>query len=284
MSYYKGQSNFRGKPQVSKTVITLVVTLISLALAFAFGLAFRHWFFGGTTEARGQAQALTQSSALPPSGASAVTATSTAEIGLLTQTVSGIEFTATNFRREGSRFKADVCFVLQDDSDTIIWKASLKYTQAEKEIELSDNYGFIGIELRSFPANGQQRVVTFGADGQKTVNWEPAIAGQMGRRCDTLYFEVPAEADLSNVSLIIHSIAARPREGQECDFYLNKVQKALDARGAGIKIQCAEKPDGSGVSVVSKPASMSQEDAEAIVSSDEFFTIKGPWTFASSVK
>jgi hypothetical protein len=31
--------------------------------------------------------------------------------------------------------------------------------------------------------------------------------------------------------------------------------------------------------IVSKTDTMSQEDAEKIVYSDEFYTVKGPWTF-----
>lgn len=38
------------------------------------------------------------------------------------------------------------------------------------------------------------------------------------------------------------------------------------------------------VMVVNKPASMSQKDAEKLVTSDEFFTTKGPWEFQGSVK
>jgi hypothetical protein len=284
MNRHKDQLNLRSKSQVPKVVVTLVVTIASAALALAFGLALRPWFSRGAAEAKSQAQAPAPTSAAIASSALTEINNPAAVAGLLTQTVNGLEVTATNFRKEEGRLKADLCFVLRDNSDWVIWKPSLTYTQNGKEIELSDNYGSMPIELRGFPVNGQQRVITFLASGEKEIHSEPAAAGQMGRRCDTLYFEVPAEADLSNFSLVIHSIAAQPREGETCDFYLNKVQKALDDRKTGIKIQCTEESTGSGATVVSKPTSMSQEEAEKIVSSDEFFTVKGPWTFAGSLK
>jgi hypothetical protein len=286
MSWYKGKSNLRSKPQVSR-VFTLIFTVASATLALAFGLSLRPWFSGGSAEAKSQAQAqvegLAQVSAFTTSGTSPEAINSPVAAELLAQTVNGIEVTATNFRREGSQVKADVCFVTLDNSDWIIWSVSLKYAKNGKPTEVSD-FGTTPIELREFPVNGQQRVITFGAGGEKNVHSEPAATGQMGRRCDTLYFEVPVEADLSNLNLTIHSIGASPDEGEACTFYLDKVQKALDVRKTGIKLQCTEESWGSSVTVVSKPASMSQEEADRIVFSDEFFTIKGPWTFATSVK
>ena len=33
------------------------------------------------------------------------------------------------------------------------------------------------------------------------------------------------------------------------------------------------------IKITSKPDSMSQDEAEQLVYSDEFYTVKGPWTF-----
>lgn len=286
MSQHKGKSNFRSKPQVSR-VFTLIFTVAGAALALAFGLSLRPWFSGGIAEAKSQAQAqvedLSQSPTLTMSDASPEIINSSVGAGLLAQTVNGIEVTATNFRREGNQVKADICFVVQDTSDWSIWKASLTYVTNGKSTEVSD-FGGIPIELREFPVSGQQRVIKFGAGGEKNVHSEPAVAGQMGRRCDTLYFEVPVEVDLSSLKLTIHSIGAYPREGEACDSYLKKVQKALDARQVGIKLKCIEESWGSSIKVINKPVSMSQDEAEMIAFSDEFFTIKGPWVFITSVK
>jgi hypothetical protein len=60
-----------------------------------------------------------------------------------------------------------------------------------------------------------------------------------------------------------------------------KIQQALNQRGLGIALDC--KPNADGVNtmqIISKPASMSEADAEKIVYSDEFYTIKGPWKFS----
>jgi hypothetical protein len=93
---------------------------------------------------------------------------------------------------------------------------------------------------------------------------------------------------LSNATIAVHSLAAAPREGEECSAaFLGKVQQALDARNTGIKVQCYRNEFGSGgssgVKVASKPASMSMEEAEAMLSSQEMFLdlygIRGPWVF-----
>lgn len=282
MSPYKDHSYLRSKSQVSKIAVTLTITVVGAALAFTLGLALRSRFSGGTAEAQSQAQAPASDPAITAS-ATSPTPNPAVAAGLLTQTVNGIEFTATNFRKEEDQLKADICFVLQDSSDWIVWKASLKYMQDGQEAELSD-FGGMPIELREFPVNGQQKVVTFQEAGKKTVHWEPATAGQMGLRCDTLSFEVPAQADLSNFEITIHSIGAYPDEGKTCDYYMNRVQNALDVRKTGIKLQCTEEAGVQDAKVISKPVSMSQEEAEQIAFSDEFFTLKGPWIFTGSLK
>jgi hypothetical protein len=108
---------------------------------------------------------------------------------------------------------------------------------------------------------------------------EPA-EGQAGRRCDTLSFlNVPPDADLSNVTIIVDAIAAQPRAEDYCTIYLPKIQQALTERGIAITLNCADVNGVQTMQIVSKPDTMSQEEAEQIVFSDEFYTVKGPWSF-----
>ena len=59
-----------------------------------------------------------------------------------------------------------------------------------------------------------------------------------------------------------------------------KIQQALNERGLGITLDCPV-IDGQqqSMQIVSKPETMSQEEAEQLVYSDEFYTVKGPWSF-----
>lgn len=114
--------------------------------------------------------------------------------------------------------------------------------------------------------------------------------GQPDYLCETLAFFSPTseinlrEIDLTQVSLVIQSIGALPREGQECAFYLETVQSRLDAKGTGIKLDCVSQDRGAQVVIAQKPANMSQSEAETLVSKEsvDAFIVQGPWIFPSS--
>lgn len=267
----------------------VIVTSICMLLALMLGLSLRFWLPGGHVEAEAHIHAQTPlenkvSSARPLiSEASARQNGLPAEDDALSQTVEGVAVSATDFRWEANQLKVNVCFTFHDTADWSIWKASLAYEVDKKIVETTD-FGGIPLELREFPVNGQQRIITFGAAGEKNVRVETAEAEQNGRRCDTLYFEVQPNADLSRLKLTIHALSAYPRESEICAWYLAKVQKMLDARQAGLKIQCVEQPAGSRIQIVDKPASMSEAEAEALIYSEAFFTVPGPWVFHASLR
>jgi len=167
------------------------------------------------------------------------------------QVVGGIDVDVKRAWQEGKQVYAEVCFTLPDASDWTIWKASLKYAdQAVQE------YGATLVSLQ-----------------------EPGADGQPGLRCDTLEFYVPPDADLATVTVSVEAIAAYPREGEYCAIYMPKIQQALDERGIAIVLECPIVNGIETMQIVSKPETMSQEEAEQIVFSDEFFTITGPWEF-----
>lgn len=177
--------------------------------------------------------------------------TAQAEVAPPNQVAGGIEVRMDRVWLDGKNVNANVCFTQPDASDWSIWKASL-------------NYG--GLVLEEYG--------TMLASLQAAANGQPAV------RCDTLTFVVAPDADLSNASIVIDAIGAAPRAGDYCALYMPKIQQALLERGIGITLDCIIDANGAlNMQIVSKPPEMTQEQAEQIVYSDEFYTVKGPWKF-----
>ena len=167
------------------------------------------------------------------------------------QVTSGIEVRADRAWRDGKEVHADVCFSLLDQSDWSVWSASLQYA---------------GGAVSDF--------------GSTLLSLQDAANGQPGIRCDTLsFYNIPPDADLTTVIVNIDSIAATPRPEDYCAIYMPKIQQALAERGIAITLGCTDVDGVQTMQILSRPDTMSQEEAEAIVYSDEFYAIKGPWAF-----
>lgn len=166
------------------------------------------------------------------------------------QTVGGFSINLQRAWRDGKQVKADVCFTLPDGSDWTIWNASFAYTN--------------------------QMISEFSSS---MISRQEASGGQPGQRCDELGFYVPPDADLSSATLTIDSIGAYPTQDEYCSLYLPKIQQAMSDRGTGISVNCTDKNGAMTMEITNKPADMTQEQAEQIVFSDDFYTVKGPWTF-----
>jgi len=174
-----------------------------------------------------------------------------AESAAPVQTSSGIEVTVNRAWRDGKEVNAEVCFTLLDTSDWSIWGASLQYSGGS--------------------------VVDFGST---MLSLQEATAGKSGLRCDTLsFFNIPPDADLTTAIITIDAIAAPPRAEDYCAIYIYKIQQTLTERGTGIQLGCVDSNGAQVMQIVSKPDTMSQEEAEQIVYSDEFYAVKGPWSF-----
>ena len=167
----------------------------------------------------------------------------------LTEPYPGVQIWAGDIRREGNYASASVCYDLPDDSDWMIDQAIFRYNRGEASLDSA----------------GLLELVPLSLDGKE------------GHRCDEVTFIIPDQADLSHVTLTVERLRAIPNEGEYCDIYLNKVQPTLDARQAGIKLECTRVDHGYKLSVLEKPDSLSQEEAERAVY--DFYTISGPWTF-----
>ncbi|MBN8657260.1 MAG: hypothetical protein J0M11_16115 [Anaerolineae bacterium] len=176
--------------------------------------------------------------------------TAAANVSVPQQTASGINVNMTRAWMEGKNVNADVCFTLPDASDWSIWAASLSYN---------------GIVLQEY--------------GTTLVSIQEAANGQPGLRCDTLTFVVAPDADLTNAVINVEAISALPQPSDYCDIYLPKIQQAMLERGTGVSLDCVDVNGTLTMQILSKPAEMSQEQAEQLVYSDEFYTVRGPWSF-----
>lgn len=177
--------------------------------------------------------------------------TAQVQLAVPNQAASGIDVRMENVSVEGKSVNANVCFTLPDTSDWSILSASLNYA---------------GIIVQEF--------------GTTLVSVQDPANGGTGLRCDTLTFIVPPDADLSNTTIVIDSIGAIPREGEYCSVYMPKIQQAMLERGIGILLDCVDVNGVLTMQITSTPPDMTQEQVEQIVYSDEFYTVKGPWSFS----
>jgi len=169
----------------------------------------------------------------------------------LVQSSSGINVRVDRAWRDGKEVHAEVCFTLLDTSDWSIWKANLQYVSGS-----TMDFGSTLLQLQE------------------------SVEGQSGLRCDDLaFFNIPPDADLSTAVITIESIGAPPRAEDYCTIYMPKIQQKLNERGIAIVLGCADSAGVQTMQIMGKPDSMSQEEAEAIVFSDEFYTVQGPWSF-----
>jgi hypothetical protein len=167
------------------------------------------------------------------------------------QSASGINVRVDRAWRDGKEVHAEVCYSLLDASDWSIWSASLQY------------------------AGGS--VIDFGST---LLSIQEAAEGQSGIRCDDLsFFNVPPDADLTTAVITIDAIAAPPRAEEYCTIYIYKIQQALTERGIPITLACVDSAGVQTLQIVSRPDTMTQEEAEQIVYSEEFYTVRGPWSF-----
>jgi hypothetical protein len=170
---------------------------------------------------------------------------------VISQLTSGIEVRADKAWRDGKQVNANVCFTLPDTSDWSVWGATLQYA---------------GATTTDFSST--------------MLSLQEPVEGQSGQRCDTLSFiNIPPDADLTTVTVTIDAIAAPPRSEDYCSIYLPKIQQALNDRAIAIVLGCVDAGGVQVMQILSKPDTMSQEEAEQIVYSDEFYTVKGPWSF-----
>jgi hypothetical protein len=171
------------------------------------------------------------------------------------QSVSGFSLSLSKAWRDGKQVNAEVCFSLPDSSDWTIWAAHYEYG------------GTVVSEYSS-----------------ALISKDEPQAGQVAQRCDQISFFVPPDADLSASSLTVESVGAYPAADEYCSLYMPKIQQSLTDRGIGITLDCPLMDGVANLQIAGKPEEMSQEEAEQLVFSDEFYTVRGPWSFPVTFK
>ena len=167
------------------------------------------------------------------------------------QSTSGIEVRADTAWRDGKQVNANVCFTLLDGSDWSVSGATLQYA---------------GAAVTDFSST--------------LLSIQEPVEGRSGLRCDTLSFlNIPPDADLTSVTVTVDAIASPPRAEDYCSIYMSKIQQALNDRAIAIVLGCVDSDGAQVMQILSRPDTMSQEEAEQLVYSDEFYTVKGPWAF-----
>lgn len=224
------------------------VTLVLLVLMFAL-LSCASPFFGNSAQPLPQSQP----SATPYIAESYPT--TAADLISPNQIVSGFDVRVERAWQDGKQVYTDVCFTIPDASDWTIWSASLKYGEV-----IIQEYGATQLSLQA-----------------------PTGDGQPGLRCDMLEFYVPPDANLATVTISIEKIGVFPRQEDYCAIYMPKIQQSFNERGIAITLACIDVNGMQNMQIASKPDIMSQEEAEQLIYSDEFFTITGPWEFTFNI-
>ena len=75
-----------------------------------------------------------------------------------------------------------------------------------------------------------------------------------------------------------------PDEGTECDTYLRRTQSIELIKQSGIKFFCNATSGYPELQIETKPAEMSDDQANAIISQIVSGVINGPWVFATTVE
>ena len=177
--------------------------------------------------------------------------TTEANVNAAQQTAAGIDVRMNRAWMEGKNVNAEVCFSLPDASDWSIWAANLAYS---------------GIVLQEY--------------GTTLLSIQEPVNGLPGTRCDILTFVVAPDADLTSATINIDAIAVPPQPSDYCDIYLPKIQQSMLERGTGVTVDCVDVNGALTMQILGKPSEMSQEQAEQLVYSDEFYTVRGPWSFS----
>lgn len=170
-----------------------------------------------------------------------------------TQQAQGITFTASNFHAEKNHVFVDVCYDLPGKDVWDVNAATLYYGENE-----TGNFAVHETSIDVAKDKPQKRF-----------------------RCLRLdFYDVKADADLSNLTLVIGNIGQiAPAEGHECEEYLVRINENQKIAEAGIEVICDQSPGGTQIKLVSSGNKLSEEEANQIIVDAMFNQVNGDWTF-----
>lgn len=156
---------------------------------------------------------------------------------------------ASNFRMEQGYFMADVCFERPSRADWLLsGKTSLEI--GEETIQVFE----IGL-------------------------LDPSTDIDSAQRCDYMRFPV-GETEITDFRIVVPRLETSFPDSLDCP----SAQQKLDAAGTGIVIRCVEGAGFYGPELVSKPDTLSEEDAHRMIYEAFIETLTGPWIFEGTLE
>lgn len=156
---------------------------------------------------------------------------------------------ASNFRMEQGYFLADICFNRPSRADWLLsGKTSLEI--GEETIQVFE----VGLLDPSTDIDSQQR-------------------------CDYMRFPV-GETDITDFRIMVPRLETSFPDSLDCP----SAQQKLDAAGTGIVIRCVEGAGFYGPELVSKPDTISEEDAHRMIYEAFIEILTGPWIFEGTLE
>lgn len=169
----------------------------------------------------------------------------------------GLEFTASNFIVDADQVYVDVCYDLPGKAVWDINQAALEYgSSSTSDFSVQET----SIDLAEGKPNN-------------------------GIRCLKLNFAVTPGADVSQLTLKIKNIGqVPPAEGKECDEFLSRINANDRVKNAGVEVACEQLEMGSNIKVVSKPAELSEDEANQLINHAMHNLYDGDWVFTVTRK
>jgi hypothetical protein len=205
---------------------------------------------------------------------------------ILTQEANGVEVSAANFRVEQDQLMVDVCYQAPDTQDWLVSNVIARI--GDKEIPYHESRAIV---VSHTLKNGRKQIVSFQRDSstgdliEQTVK-EVDSDNLPDYRCTIIIFRLEPGMSTSSVTIVLKALRVSERVGEVCDTYLKNMQSVLDAENTGIRLDCVKQDYGEFPSIAEKPASMSDEDAQRLVSEArrKIYTIEGPWIFEGKIE
>lgn len=173
------------------------------------------------------------------------------------QTVNGFSVELKSLSRKDASVRAEFCYALPTEED---WQIM----------------GMNNVTLSTYEE-------TYAISRGKISVAESPVNGKGKKRCTYVFFDVPMEKELSEVTIQVHRVFTSLPEFLDCD----KAQKKLSNsnKGKEIIVKCRNEDHSAGFDVEKKPFDMTLVEARKIAEEEGFSTtIYGPWTFKTFIK
>lgn len=201
------------------------------------------------------------------------------------QTVSAndVDMSASNFRMEDNKFKFDVCFQMPTKDEWVYLGTYIYFDDGQ----VAHTNGGTTFSRVSTLGNGQTIFTTFLGNPPVIESKEITADSVPNYRCDTLFsnLNLGKIVPTSKFQVRIDGIMLSTREGEGCLQYGDKVREILKQNEIAVDFTCEQGIYDSIFVVTQKPDSLTQEEAQNVVSNaySEILTIQGPWVFSGEL-